>query len=476
MHPNSFLAFTILAAPGGGTGGFGGGGGGGGGFGGGGGGGYGGGGGGYGGGGYGGGGYVGGVEVWLLLVAIVAFILISMVASYIRNSRLFASEGVAAPTGWGRVRPISRQRLRERAREVELAAEEALTDDPAFAPEAVKAGAAQLHHDIVTAWNAGDRDALGRLIGPDLLVEWSRRLDDFDRMGWHNTTEALGEPHIDYVGLVNRTEDVEDRVTVRIEVPLRDIVLDRQGQMVTRNDDANADGRVTLAEFWTLGKRDGRWTLVSIEQDAEGAYHLDDTIVASPWGDDRLRDEAVTEQAVASAVADVQIREIADVDFEGSARTAALDMANIDGRFAPDVLEAAARRALASWAEAVDGDDTALDTIATPEAVQAMLYPNDPSRRNRLVVRGPKLRRLRIVEVDAGADPPAMVVEAEVAGRRYIEDRNTATVVWGRNDTEAVFFESWRMVLSGHDDTPWRIADPDARITARERPRSGTSG
>ncbi|MGH8972049.1 MAG: TIM44-like domain-containing protein [Acidimicrobiia bacterium] len=464
----------VLAAPGGGTGGFGGGGGGGGGgFGGGGGGGIGGGGGGYGGGGYGGGGYVGGVEVWLLLLAIVGLIVFSMLASYVHNRRLFASEGVAAPTGWGRVRPISRQRLRERARQVELAAEEALTDDPAFAPEAVKAGAAQLHQDIVEAWNAADRDALGRLIGPDLLVEWSRRLDDFDRMGWQNTTEVLGEATIDYVGLVNRTEDAEDRVTVRIEVPLRDIVLDRQGQMVTRNDDANADGLVTLAEFWTMGKRDGRWTLVSIEQDAEGAYHLDDTIIASPWGDDRLRDEAVTEQAAASAVAGDQIRQIADVDFEGDARTAALDMANVDGRFAPDVLEAAARRALASWAEAVDGDDAALDTIATPEAVQALLFPNDPSRRNRLVVRGPHLRKLRIVEVDAGADPPAMLVEAEVAGRRYIEDRNTTTVVWGHSDAEVVFFERWLMVLTNDPDTPWRIAETDVPPSPMRRAAAG---
>ena len=462
-----FLALSVLGAPGGGSGGFGGGGGGGGGgFGGGGGGGIGGGGGGYGGG---GGTYVGGLEVWVLLVLIIGFIVISMALSAIRNMRLFASEGVASPTGWGRVRPISRKRLEERAREVELAAEEALTDDPAFAPETVKEGAAQLHRDIVAAWNQGDRDTLGQLIGADLLVEWARRLDDFDRRGWRNITEVLGEPQVDYVGLVNRSDEGEDRCTVRIEVPLRDVVLDRNDRMVTRNDDANADGLVTLAEFWTLGKRPGqdgtaRWTLVSIEQDAEGAHHLDAPIIASPWGDDRLRDMAVTEQAVASAVADDQVRGIADLDFDGDARTAALDMSNIDGRFAPDVLEAAARRALAGWAEAVDGDDAALVAIATPEAVQALLYPGDGGHRTRLVVRGPKLRALRIVSLDSAADPPTMMVEAEVAGRRYIEDRDTTTIIEGSNDREVVFTERWTMALSGHDDTPWRIADADASV------------
>ena len=36
------------------------------------------------------------------------------------------------------------------------------------------------------------------------MVEWSRRLDDFAAKGWHNRVEVLGEPEIQYVGLVNR--------------------------------------------------------------------------------------------------------------------------------------------------------------------------------------------------------------------------------------------------------------------------------
>jgi predicted lipid-binding transport protein (Tim44 family) len=412
-----------------------------------------------------------GGDVMFLLVIVVVGLMIMMAFNAWRNT----VKGTGA-SGWRRATPATLQQRRQRAQQVELAAEEALTDDPAFAPDAVKGGAAELHKDIVAAWNAGDRDKLGALIGPDLLVEWARRLDEYDRFGWHNITEVRGEPAVEYVGLVNRTEDGEDRVTVRIEVPLRDVVLDRAGNVVTRNDDANADGLVTLAEYWTLGKRNGRWTLVSIEQDAEGSHNLDAPIIASPWSDDRLRDEAVTERGVAAAVADDKIREVADLDFEGSARTAALDLANMDGRFAPDVLEAAARRALAGWAEAVDGDDTTLEGIATPEAVLAMLHPGDPSAQTRLVVRGPKLRALRIVDLDAGADPPAMFVEAEVAGRRYIEDRDTTIVVSGRNDAEVVFTERWRMALSDDPDTPWRIVETDASPPAGARREAPTGG
>src|SRR5438270_9397590 len=37
-----------------------------------------------------------------------------------------------------------------------------------------------------------------------LMVEWRRRLDDFDRKGWHNITGRLDEPEVEYLGLVNR--------------------------------------------------------------------------------------------------------------------------------------------------------------------------------------------------------------------------------------------------------------------------------
>jgi len=45
-----------------------------------------------------------------------------------------------------------------------------------------------------------------------------------------------------------------------------------------------------VTEYWTLGRRDGRWILLSIEQHAEGRHHLGDAIVALPSEDDRVHD------------------------------------------------------------------------------------------------------------------------------------------------------------------------------------------
>ena len=95
---------------------------------------------------------------------------------------------------------------------------------------------------------------------------------------------------------------------------------------------------------------------------------------------------------------------------------------------------------------------------ARPEAVTALLHPGDPSRRTRLVVRGPRIDGVRIAALDAAADPPAIRVELAVTGRRYVEDRDTAAVVAGSRSAEARFTERWTLALDAGPPWPWRIA------------------
>ncbi len=353
--------------------------------------------------------------------------------------------------------PAARRQSANRQRRVELAAAEAAEDNPAFAPDRVRNEATDLFLDIQAAWDEGDRTKLSRLVGPDLLTEWDRRLDDFERKGWHNHVEAVEAPRIEYVGLVHRGSPSADRVTVRIEAKLRDFVEDASGRRIKRA------GRMTetvrAREFWTLARRGNRWILVSIEQGSEGAHGLSDEIVATPWSDDRgLRDQALVEQAVADALPDdVKPAEVADLQFTGDARAAALDLSLADGRFAPDVLEIAARRAVAAWAEAVDGDDSALKAIADREAIEQLLYAGDAGHRTRLVIRGPDVKRIRITGLDAAANPPRMDIDVDIIGRRYIEDRDTAALVAGSRSRTTGFTEHWTLALSGDETQPWRI-------------------
>jgi hypothetical protein len=120
------------------------------------------------------------------------------------------------------------------------------------------------------------------------------------------------------------------------------------------------------------------------------------------------------------------------------------------------VLEAAARRAVAAWAEAVDGDDAALLEVASPEAVSELLYGGDESRRTRVVVRGPRVREIKIAAVDVSHEPATMSIEVELGGRRYVEDRDTAAVVSGSKEGAGTFTEGWVLALAG-GERPWQL-------------------
>src|SRR5207248_7988367 len=137
--------------------------------------------------------------------------------------------------------------------------------------------------------------------------------------------------------------------------------------------------------------------VMSIEQKAEGDHQLAAEIVASPWAGRHIADEALTEVAVADALPEgFKTADLADFAFEGDARAKALDLSLADARFGPDVLEAAARRAVEAWAEAVDGEDAPLERLASPGAIDELLYAGDASRKTRLVVRGPRGKQVRI--------------------------------------------------------------------------------
>jgi predicted lipid-binding transport protein (Tim44 family) len=363
-----------------------------------------------------------------------------------------------------------RARRSDRVRRVELAAAEAAEDDAAFSPDVVCAQAEQLFRDIQTAWDEGDRARLGELVGGDLMLEWKRRLDDFDRKGWRNRVKVLAGPDVEYVGLINRADDRDDRAVVRVEATLRDVVQDRAGNEIAHEGSATTTRR--LAEYWTLAKRarDGRWGLLSIEQRAEGDHHLADELVATPWNDvARLRDEALVEGAAADKLPDgVTAAEVVSVSYENDARAAALDLSLVDARFGPNVLEVAVRRVVAAWAQAVDGSDADLEALAAPEALRELLHPGDPSGRTRLVVRAPRVRDVTIASLEVDPEPPRMTVAVEAEGRRYVEDRDTTQIVSGSQSVATRFTEHWTLALDGDDANPWRIV---AAVAGRQPAR-----
>jgi predicted lipid-binding transport protein (Tim44 family) len=420
-----------------------------------------------GGGGGGGGGHGSGFALYILIDLLIhiallghglgALVLIALALAYYFFTR-FLPKMQAAAAERNAHRAGGRRKTSERERRVELAAAEAADEDPDFAPDTVRATAAQLFIDIQRAWDADDRVALRGLVAPDLLAEWERRLDDFARRGWHNHVEPIGTPVVEYVGLHRKGDPDTDRIVVRMDARIKDYVVDNFGREIKRT---GALGEINhVREFWTLQRRArGHWVLASIEQGAEGKHALDEQIVATAWGDEQgLRDQSLIEGAVADAVpTGTRVAEVADLQFSGDARSAANDLSLADGRFAPDVLEIATRRAINAWAQAVDGDDALLTQVASPAAARELLYAGDTSGHVRVVVRGPVIKRIRIVGLDAAAEPPTMTAEVDITGRRYLEDRDTTAVLSGSRSRQSSFTERWTFALTEDPAQPWRI-------------------
>jgi predicted lipid-binding transport protein (Tim44 family) len=404
------------------------------------------------------------IRVALIGHGLGALVLIGLVVLWVLFTR-FAPRAQAFWSSQQSAGRVGGRRVAQRQRRVELAAAEAAEDDPAFAPDVVRPAAARLFKDIQSAWDSGNRVRLRRLVAPELLREWERRLDDLARRGWRNRVAPLGEPAVEYVGLTHRGEVASDRVVVRVEARMRDFVEDAYGNHIRRA--GRFAETVFTREFWTLARTPaGNWILASVEQGAEGKHALADQIVATPWSDEQsMHDEALVEGAVAQAVPEgTKVSEVASLEFDGDARAAALDLSLADGRFSPDVLEVAARRAVTAWAEAVDGGDARLQGIAHAEAARELLHPGDPSGKTRLVVRGPRVKQIRVAGLDAATEPPTMTVEVDVEGRRYLEDRDTTRVVAGSRSRSTSFSEHWVFALDGNAAQPWRIVAVGAPV------------
>ena len=398
--------------------------------------------------------------------------------------------------------PAKRRQAKLRQRRVELAAAEAADSDAAFSPDRVRAAAEQLFIDVQSAWDRGDVATLRTLIAPRLMGEWERRLAELDRRGMKNHVELTGPPKVEYIGIgrgARRSSAVgggPDRVVVRIEARIRDWVIDRYGREA--NERGAATKTVRMREYWTLERNPnavrgdehqddhglgaefdlsmpsavgGDWLLSSIEQGAEGAHQLEARIVQTEWADDQaLQDEALVEQANADAAtlpAGMQIRDLTDtaVAIDQDARARALDLSLADGRFAPDILEVAARRAVQAWTQAIDGTTQPLLALASTDAVQQMLYPAGPA--SRLVVRGPKIERIAISALDALSVPATMTIDVKINGRRYLQNRADAAILAGSDIHAVTFTERWTLSLSGDAENPWQITGASSAALSR---------
>lgn len=152
------------------------------------------------------------------------------------------------------------RRRQARVRQVEQAALEAAESREQLAPEGVRRSAESLFRLVQVARDEHDPARLAGLMDAELLADWEERLADAPR---GERVEVVGDVEVEYVGFADRGPDEACRAVVLIEAELQ------------------VDGVLQpVCEFWTLGLRDGLWTLLGIEGRREGSHHLREPIGA----------------------------------------------------------------------------------------------------------------------------------------------------------------------------------------------------
>lgn len=175
--------------------------------------------------------------------------------------------------GAGVKRLVERARRRERVRRVELAALEAAEGDDRLSPDSVRTSAEALFRLVQLAWEARDPGRLATLLGPELMAKSEQRIAQVPRSGRDERLEVVGEVRVEYVGFTVPNNDMGPRVVVLIEATVRAFAQDHR--------DRQADAELRhMCEYWTLGLADGLWTVLAIEDRAEGKHHLAEPIGA----------------------------------------------------------------------------------------------------------------------------------------------------------------------------------------------------
>lgn len=194
-------------------------------------------------------------------------------------------------------------RAHTRAHRAHYAAVEAAEDDPSFSPDAIDQYVTEVVELADGVWRTGDCGALDGFPDARLVRAWAT-----SRESWlGDGLEVVGKPSIDILRIVNRDDEAEDRVDVRVRVHVH-CRHPRVGLVATR--------RVHFDERWTLGRNDGHWVLLSMGGDPLAGPVLTAPLVPNPSSDtERLREQSLAELSRVQKVGDdVDLSQLVSAD------------------------------------------------------------------------------------------------------------------------------------------------------------------
>jgi hypothetical protein len=336
---------------------------------------------------------------------------------------------------------------RRRQKRAERAAVEASLDDPAFSPDAIRAAVKTIatlgvavsdghepptlrgRRDIglIRAWGTGVRAEAGEFLA----------LDE--------------DPMVHVLRVVNREDEAEDRVVARVCI---NIARDPHRSHNLPGDRTLLAARhVRLEQRWTLARHGDDWFLVSLSGDPLSSTVMSSPLIASPASDDaRLREAGLQELGAAGAVAGVDAGELLDRDASPSEKLN--DLALVDDRFDPALLEATIKHIVEAWEAVSDGSAHPLSEVATKHGIRSLAFPGGPGGRR--YIRDATLSHWKI----AAITPPTVRVAVEIKAAVYRSDGRSVT---GSDRRRRKLNFAWTLKLGSEpgEASRWRLDDSD---------------
>jgi hypothetical protein len=341
---------------------------------------------------------------------------------------------------------VRRRRAESRARRqvgrAEAAACEAALEDEAFAPEQIREAVGSALRFVEHILSHEPQTLVQER--PDARV--LRQMAESIKLMARATSRWFFErPTIDILRVVNRPGVAEDRAFVRV----RFVVDERVGHSIKFPV-------LGLDQRWTLGRGAPGWIVLSIDWDPLSSAAIERPSIPSPSADDdRLRELSLAELARADALPPATALDQL-VARDAPVYHRVLDLAQVDGRFAPVLIAASVQHIVEAWEEAATGSSQPLQQVSSQAAATALLRPEVGDQSPNLALRDAMLERWQVTDLDLVSARPQIRVELDVSAVRYLW-ADGAGYVGGSTVRRHTITVTWTLELTDDPEHPWQL-------------------
>lgn len=324
-------------------------------------------------------------------------------------------------------------------------------DDPAFEPEAIRAGVLGIAGAIDLIWSGERAGSITHRPDYNLLREWAAQIVQAAGRG----VRLAKPPVVKIIGVVNRDGEDEDRIVAHVKIVVR-----RDTHSGTWPGDGTflANRRATFSQRWTLMRHHEEWYLASaVPSGYDHSLFARARIPSAVDDSARLNEAALRELAQDRAPRPAEL-----IAPEHPATEQLTELAVLDQRFSPLLIETTLKHLIECWEIAGVGSHAPLEKISTRDAIHDLRHPAGEGMTR--TIHDASLKKWTVIALNAAGLHPTIAVEltincawrntgADIAGHARGPYHNL-TLVWTLALRDAPDgLPEWRLVRSGATST-----------------------